>query len=403
MEVQEFADILNVPVLKAGVHHSHNVGDLAFTEEDLYRIAHDSTALQDYIQKSVELQRYDGNEELSKNLKKPIPDVLNVQHQDEKYFPIALQKHLKDVDTTFHVGTVNNEPWLMQNFHRVPSDVAKTLQEHYPYRSIELVPLKVQDTLYPQVIRSTAFLNKYTSPGVKGQSPDLTVEFVEGESPVVVLMCDDIDTELPITTNQEASMPNEQTVSKTSEEMSGSDVSELAGQIAAKDAEIDRLQAELAQEKSERVEIAELKASHESALAQIAELKAKEDEADVREFCATFELTPLVQGDQKYVPSPSFMSIVRKHITASPSTGVIEFAEGSQTVRETMKSLFQDVAELAAKQSVLVPISDTKPTHAVPGQKQTIETRIAELQQATPGMKYGDAWVQASAEFQEVH
>lgn len=201
-------------------------------------------------------------------------------------------------------------------------------------------------------------------------------------------------------------MPEEQGTIQTPTGLSDGDVSELAGQLDAKNAEIDDLKAQLEQvaraKDNEHDRIAELQAKQDRAEAQIAELQQQRDLSDVREFCSNFELTPLVDNTGfKFYPSPVFMDVVKKHVTASPSAGVIEFQEGNKTVRETMKALFQEIAEMAAKQSLLVPMAGEYQGHSAPNQKKTIESMITELQTADSTLSYGDAWVKASVQLGE--
>ena len=116
------------------------------------------------------------------------------------------------------------------------------------------------------------------------------------------------------------------------------DVSEdMTGQLNAKDEVIAELRAELKAKEADEKTVAELQAESAQHQARIAELMAAQDKAEVREFCQGLTTTTLTnEAGQKFLPSPAFMALVEPHIAHSPSTGVIEFAEGTKTPRQAM-------------------------------------------------------------------
>jgi hypothetical protein len=397
MQVIEFADILDVPILKAGTHYSHNAGPVTFTKDELSDLVKYSNSARQFIRESIEQGAYPGNEALNAKLTKPIPGVLNVLHQKEDIFPETIKDRVRDVEVEFSLEEVNGEPWILEQFRNVPPDIAKTLKAHYPYRSIEYLPqVSIPGISQPKkIIRSTAFLNRVTSPAVKGQNPDLAVEFAEGESPVIVLMCDDLtNTESPTTKQEAITMLEEQNMEKQPEVTPEVDMSaDLTGQLDAKEKEIVELQAQLDAVKQEDAKtVKELQAESAKAQAQIAELQRAQDAAEVAEFCREVELTTLIsQSGQKYIPSPAFLKLLRPMVEKSTNDGVIEFAEGAKSPRKAIEDVFTQVLELAKNDALLVPVSELKAGFKDPDQKLDKTTMIAELQ-ANENLDYGDAW-----------
>jgi len=379
MEVIELADILNVPILKAGTHHSHNSGILTISEEQLEDTIKGSNDCRELIKESLTTGKYRGNDiKLSK-----MPGVLNLHH--DAILDETVKDRVKDVSVEFGKQEIDGEMWMTETFRNVPQDIAKSIQTHFPGRSVELLPLTNPDTgvKYPMVVRSTAFLDKWTAPAVKGQKRDITVEFAEGESPIIVLFS---GTEYQQSTQGAENMGEE----TKKEEKKTPDVSELK----EKEAQIKELQKKKAQDFAM---IKEMQAKQEAAEQAVIELQKKQNAAEVREFMSDLGHKTLQGEHSSYNVSAAFLEVIEPIISGTGRQTVIELAKGSQPMRKTLEDVFTKIVELAGKGALLVPVTEMGAMqHKEPGNEnnQSILEQAQEIQ-AAQKISYSTALLQA--------
>jgi hypothetical protein len=367
-----------VPVLTAGEFQSHNSGPFVVQEEELDQIIEGSNLLQPVIREAIHSGAYRGNDDVTAKLTKPIPGLLNLKHQ--AILPDTLKEAVKQVSTSFRKAVIDGKNWIVQRFEHVPDDIAKTLQAEFPFRSIEALPLTDPEsgTHYPKVIRSTAFLDKFTPPAVPGQTPDLVVEFAGAASPVITL----------ITHNKETNiMPNTQAEPV--------DVAELQRQMqamsAARDNEIADLKARIESSEKARQETVELALEQEKAKdAKIAELQAAQDKAEATHILTEMQQRGRTYHDRSYLLSPATIDVITPWIEGK---GVVELQDG-ESPRHKFVGFVESLIELAGKNALLVPMElQGGMTHIPPNTaSKTKEEKINELMQKE-GKTYGDAWV----------
>lgn len=393
IEVQEFATIKDVPILKAGTHRSRNAGDVVIEESDIDEYIEGSTVLKELIREAMSTGEYKGNPHIKKGF---VPGPLNLHHND--FLDETLKLRTKDVNWTYGKKKIGDDIWLTETLENVPSDVAKALKTEYPFRSVEILPNMVDPNTgkkYKGVLRSTAFLNRFTPPAVRGQTPDLVVEFSEGESPVMTLFSSVQTTQQQPEVQDMADKQDQAVMPDTGKDEK---ISELTGKLSEKDSKIAELQAE---KDKEAAELAELRKERDANAAAIAELQAAREKADVREFMGGFK-SQILQGEheEKVQLSPAFAGIVQELIEGAGKGGVIMLAEGERPAREVLQAKMQEIAELAAKGGIVVCLSELgKASHQEPDAKPaTTQERVKQLMAENDGMSHLDAWKLAEKE-----
>jgi hypothetical protein len=379
-EVKEFANILDVPVLTAGEFVSHNAGPLVVTEEDLDEIVEGSNRLQPLITEAIDTGVYRGNEGLSSRLSRPIPGLLNLKHQ--QIFPETIKEAVSRVTTSFRKAAINGKNWIIQQFQNVPDDIAKTLAEEFPFRSVELLPLTDPNTgvFNDKIIRSTAFLDRFTPPAVPGQSPELIVEFAGPDDPLIV-----------ITTHQNIQGGNNMEVKAQIEQMNVAELAAMQATLTDQKTMIDALNAKIDSVEEARQEAVELAIQNETQKdAKIAELQAVQDLAESDRMISELSGKVRKYGDQVFMVSPAFLEVISSSIQ---NKGAIELAEG-ENLRQGYVKLFETVIDLAGKHAILVPIeTQGLQSHADPTEeKKELIDQATELSEKE-GIPYGDAWV----------
>ena len=388
-EITELANILDVPVLTAGKFVSHNAGPLEITEDDLDEIIEGSNRLQPIITDAITTGVYQGNEEFSAKLSKTIPGLLNVKHQipfESDTFSKPVNDFVKDavsqVTTSFRKAAINGKNWIVQQFEHVPEDIARTLAEEFPYRSVELLPLTDPDSgrFFDKIIRSTAFLDRFTTPAVPGQNPELIVEFA-GTSPLIT-----------ITTHQ--SLKGDPIMAEKTQDLSNVvELQELHATLDKQNAVIAELNSRVDTVEEARQAAVELAITNEKVKDEkIAELQGKQDEVETQRILS--ELSGKVRkfGDRAYLLSPAFMEIVTPSIKTS---GVIELAEG-ENLRQKYADMFDSVIELAGKNAILVPIETQGPRafEAPDSTPKTEDENVRDLMAKNPELTKQEAFVQ---------
>jgi hypothetical protein len=346
-EAAELATIKDVPVLKAGTHRSRNAGDVVITEAEIDSIVEGSNELHGLIKESMLTGAYRGN-----SIKTGfIPGPLNLHHND--FLDETMKERTKDVNWTFGKANIDGEVWLTETFENVPQDVAKAVKTHFPFRSVEILPLTHPETgkQYDKVIRSTAFLDRYTPAAVKGQTENITVEFAEGESPVMTL----ISSVEPTTQTEVEEMAEKQKAMPETGKPEV-DVNELTGALSDKDKKIAELQAEQA---AKEARLAELEAARNEDAKILAELQAARDESEVKEFMATFD--GQILNDEKgmrYQVAPAFSKMVAELIAGTKRSDVIEMSEGKKPLRSALQAFVQNIVEMEAQGGILACLNE---------------------------------------------
>jgi hypothetical protein len=350
----ELAEMIDVPVLHAGVFPSHNAGPVEVTEEELDEIVEGSNKLQPVIQEAIHTGTYRGNEEVSQRLTKPIPGLLNLKHQ--QIFPETLKTAVQGVTTTFQKAIVDGKTWIIQRLSNIPTDIADTIQREFPFRSVEMLPLTDPESgkFYPKIIRSTAFLDKFTPPAVPGQSPELLVEFAAQNEPLTIITTQGVNI---MADKQEKSV----------------DVSELQKKQETLTAQIAELQAK-GEERDKALELAAQQMEEKDA--KIAELQGGQDKLNA-EKCLTHLSRVREENSRVLRVSPAFLDIVRSGVE---NNGVIELQEGQTSQRDAFVTMCDEIVELASKGNILIDITPaTSGNHVPPNTKKTDSEKVAEL------------------------
>ena len=379
----ELAEIIDVPVLTAGDFVSHNAGPLSISDEELDEIIEGSNVLQPLIREAIESGQYRGNEEVTTKLTKPIPGLINLKHQG--ILPQTLKDAVKGVSTEFRKAIIDGKEWIVQRFRDVPNDIAQTIQREFPFRSVELLPLRHPETgkLYSKVIRSTAFLDRFTPPAVPGQSPELVVEFSAEQEPLTILTC-----------VQRRSIMPEETKIKAAD---ASELQALKDAHAAQESQIAELKAKFDKAEAERQKAIELAMKQEQEKdAKIAELQAKQDAADADKIIAELSKIRTYQ-DRAYQISPAFLEVIQPVIK---SNGVFELAEG-ENQRAKLAGMFDQIAELAAKSAVVVPLSTQGAMSYQPPDKKVSKEELIQELMKSEGLSESEAWVKATDQLGE--
>jgi hypothetical protein len=369
----ELANIIDVPVLTSGEFLSHNAGPLIITEADLDEIIRGSNELQPIIQEAIETGAYRGNEEITEKLTKPIPGLLNFKHQS--ILPETLKKATQGVKTAFKKASINGKNWIIQQFQNVPNDIADTIQREFPFRSVELLPLKDPNTgkTYPKIIRSTAFLDKFTLPAVPGQSSELIVEFMGTEKEPLTI----------ITTTGVNIMTEKKQDEKTV------DVAELQKMQAT----LTEMQAELVKVKEDRKKAIELAKTQEAN-----NQKLTHDVVELRSQNYLQALSRLRKKEDglTYQISPAFLDIIKPIIEGN---GVVELAEG-QSSQDAMYKLFDEIAEMGG--NIVIQLStEGKKSYSQPEDKKPDKQALIQELMETEHLTENEAWVKATDRLNE--
>lgn len=389
----ELATLHDVPVLRAGTHHSHNAGDITLSEDDLDEILEGSTALIPIVKESFETGVYRGNEDL--HLSK-MPGFLNFVH--DGLLNETIKDRTKGVDVsygkTYFEDPITGErtPWITQTFRDVPHDIAEAIRTRFPKRSVELIPFTdpTSGKDYRMAIRSTAFLNKTwieTPPAVSGQTDDLQIEFSRDDNPVLVLFSGTPPQEIPaenINTIQQEDIMSETTTVPVPE----NDVTELA-------------------EKYERTveELQAYKEMHEAQDAKIAELQRRDAQRDVQEFMKDLQGTQIIGADGViYSPSKAFCDLIDPLISNTAPGAVIELANGQQPVRQVLMTTVKAIVEMAGKDGgMLVAMGQVAPRVNTQPEGEEKPKTVVELMEEyqSEGLSVSDAWKKANAKTYE--
>jgi hypothetical protein len=396
----ELATLVDVPVLRAGTHHSHNAGEIAITEAELDDIIEASQALAPLVKESYDTGQYRGNEALRLH---KMPGLLNFVH--DGMLADTIKERTKGVQVEYrkkffpHPDTGVQVPWITQTFRDVPNDVAEAIQTRFPKRSVELIPFTHPDTgkTYRMAIRSTAFLNndwQETRPAVSGQDNNFHVEFSQGDDPVIVLSSGDPGTASINMQPQEGErMAKEHNEPKTDEQsmpVTAGIVPELQSQLDATVAELQSFKEMHDAEKAERAKLDE----------QIAALRAKDEQRDVLEFMRGLRDTYITGADGVvYTPSKAFCDAVEPLIAGTSSGAVIELAGEQKPARQTLMETVIGIIELASKNGgMLVALGQLAPDESTPPDGETPPKSVTELmaEYEKDGLSPSDAWKKAN-------
>jgi hypothetical protein len=299
-----------------------------------------------------------------------------LKHQS--ILPDTLKEATQGITTSFQKALIDGKPWIVQQFQNVPNDIADTLRREFPYRSVELLPLTDPETgkQYSKIIRSTAFLDKFTPPAVPGQNPNLVVEFQGEEEPLIRL-----------TTTGVNIMPD----NKQDKSVDVSELQQMKETLTAQTKALAELQAKVAKTEEDRERAIEL--------AKEQEAKNQKLEKQVSELSSDNYLKELSRLRKKdgltYQVSPAYLEIVKPIIEQN---GVVELADG-QNQQEAMFKLFDHIAEMGS--NVLLQLSlEGEKSYSQPEAKPDKNALIQELMEKE-GISENDAWVRITNELHE--
>jgi len=387
----ELATLLDVPVLSAGKHHSHNAGEIEITEQDLDEILEASLAMVPLIKESYQTGKYRGNETL--NLPN-MPGFLNLVH--DNLLSDTIKERTKGVNVEYQKQYFENPdtgekvPWITQTFRDVPNDVAEAIKTRFPKRSVELIPFTNPDTgkSYRMAIRSTAFLNndwRETPPAVSGQDDNLQVEFSQGESPVLVLFSGD-----PVTANINIQQEDVIMSDKDVNTPDNGIVTELQSKLDETVSELKAYKDMHEAEKAERAKLDE----------QIAELRAKDEKRDVLEFMKDLRAKHIKGADGVvYTPSKAFCDTIEPLISGTSGGAVIELAGEQKPARQTLMNTVNEIVELASKNGgMLVALGQLAPgENALPEGEEKPKTVVELMKEyEKDGLSPSEAWKKAN-------
>jgi hypothetical protein len=389
MEIQEWipietelATIVDVPIIHAGTFYPHN-SDMPFevSEADLDDIVEGSNELQWIIVGAIDTGSYEGNEEITNRLSKPIPGQLNIKHQKpfaseelSTNFNNWIKDAVEGVTVSFQKKLIDGKNWVVKRFHNVRNDVAQTLQEQFPLRSSEFIPLTDPNTgkFYSKVERSTAFLDILTPPAVGGQRPELVVEFMGTEKEPLTIITTGVNI-----------MPKETQNEKT---VDVSELQKMQETLAAQNEAIAELQAKIAKTEEDREKAIELAKQQEAE-----NQKLSHDVVELKSDNLMKELNRLRtrKNGLTYQVKPAYVDIVRPIIEGN---GVIELAEG-QSQQDAMFKLFDEIAEMG---DVTLQLSlEGEKSYSQPDQKPDKQAMIQELMEKE-GISENEAWIKVT-------
>jgi hypothetical protein len=354
------AELLEVPILKGGIHNGFEV-------QNLQAAARDTMEAMPYLLEAQYRGAYRGDANQRFNDEIP-PSFLNLQHDvigEESTTPITPER-LKEltlgVQMEVDTRLFNGEEWVIGNFRNVKPELAKLLSGAYPGRSVEILPnFQNPDTgqIYPVVLRSVAFLDPQTDPAVP-QTPGYSVKLSQDEG-VQVVRCD-----VPATNNQHEEevleMPKEiEGTTKLSQDAQReqdlqAELDALKAGMAEKDSVIQKLQAEKKEDSLTQSEVKKL-------AAEVAKLREEKQEAEVEAFCVK------LASDMGLTKSA--VDIIRPVVAAKE--GVVKMSADSEPipVGKAYKESLVDLLKLAKdKDALFIPES---PGGLVPGKQQTEE------------------------------
>ncbi len=351
MHIDEFATLRDVKVFKPGTHNGE-----AYTPTEVEAMIADSNECAEYIKTSIEAGIYDGNDF---DLEKPIPGLLNIEHQ--KYLPDTIKQAVKDISVEYQ----RQGDWVTATFYNVKDEIAKFLQAGFPFRSVEIVK-HLKNTLngktYNNILRSVGFLQ--ANPAVP-QEPGYAVEFAsQADAPVIMLYSQTEepqqgDTMEPIV-KEEAQGINIPAAVETPPAVSIEEYDALTARQAEQDKTIKEMQDDMKRAEAENVE---MKTRLDSA-------RQEQDAQSITMYC-----DKLIHEQEA---SPSFIGLIMPHLIHADHSAVVEFsAEQHATRREALQTLFAEVVEMSKKSTITVPVGAAlKPDHADP-----IEEKESPLQQ----------------------
>lgn len=332
----EFATIADVPVLTTGVFQGHKGPQVEVDASLLDRIIEGSTRLNGIVRDALTTGEFRGNPTAAQRINKPIPAPITLNHQvlsDDK-----IKDALKGVSVSFKKGLYNGKEWILQTFDNVPELAADIIRRFFTQASVELLNLTDPESgeEYPTII-STAFLDRATPPAVGGQPGQILVEFAAENEPCCIILHE------PLPQRSSIMDPN------TQSNENPVDVAELRKMQAT----LTELQAKVDKAEEERAKAIELARAQEDAKnAEIAELRAKANALDAEKLVSKLERIRHF-GEQVFQTSPAYSELAAKLIQ---NGGLIELADG-QNQQQGMFALLDEIAEMAGKNAILLPIA----------------------------------------------
>jgi hypothetical protein len=367
MKIENFATLKDVPIFRAGTHNGEE-----YTSEDVDAMVESGNACSEYIEQSIQSGKYEGNENIV--LTKSIPGLLNFAHQ--RY----LKDTLKELSEGVGVKWGKQGEWLTATLTNVKNELAEFIKDRFPFRSVELIPeLKIGDRIFKNVPRSIGFLPPDIMPAVRGQSPELVLEYQEDQFITLYSQTDE---------PPETAHTQEEAVMEDNEQQEGISVEEFRA-LAQEVQELRDRNTDLETEKGNLAE-------------RITQAEQERNKRDVVEFMRDLRSKNIKGADGVvYAPSKAFCDTVEPMISKTDASTVLEFEEGAKPARSVLMSIINEIVELAGKDGgMLVPLGDLAPqTHAAPDDekvKKTVVELMKEKQKS--GVDPETAWKQARME-----
>ena len=173
-EAEHMSELLEVPILKEGIHNG-------FPVQDLESIARDTMAALPILSEAQESGTYRGNRDALSQ--EPIPGFLHLGHHPNDVAPHQIKEWSQGIEMKLDTRLIDGEKWIVGNFGNVNPELAQLLAVGFPGRSVEILPeFQNPDTgdIYPAIIRSVAFLDAKTEPAVP-QYPGYSVKLQRSE------------------------------------------------------------------------------------------------------------------------------------------------------------------------------------------------------------------------------
>jgi hypothetical protein len=356
------AELLEVPILKGGIHNGFEV-------QNLQAAARDTMEAMPYLLEAQYKGAYRGDANQRFNDEIP-PSFLNLQHDvigEESTTPIPPER-LKEltlgVQMEVDTRLFNGEEWVIGNFRNVKPELAKLLSGAYPGRSVEILPnFQNPDTgqIYPVVLRSVAFLDPQTDPAVP-QTPGYSVKLADDRPGVQVVSC-----EMPKinqSEQEETTMPekDEGTVKLSQEDIQRFDAMEK------------RLKALETENGTLKGVVNEMKDEKDSLSSEVLKFQAKAHQSEIDAY--------LMKLEKDFNLTPVALEKIRPVL--SPVDGVVKMSADSEPipVESAYMQSIEDLFSLAVKKDALfVPVSTE-----LPKGKQSV-TKLSKFQQEESEIK----------------
>jgi len=363
-EIKEYAELVDIEIFRPGVHNG-----TYYSSEMLDEMIESTNACLPLILESIEKGEYPGNPGLNSEIKrsgKPIPAFINLGHQ----------RYLKDIKSLLKgmkVRFAKKGQSLIANLEGVKDDIALMLQEVFNGRSVELITNLYNPKdgkTYKNVIRSIGFLPDNMAPGVSGMSPEITVNFAKNTPTGFLALYHKVTVGQHDNLKQEDQPMPDKDVQKKEAMTQHNEETQPSTEGTKNPPEVRLEEFESLRSKVETLE-KEKKVQADLMRKQAHELDLQSIEMYCRELSAK-----KVKGDNgfDFILSQKLVDAVKPIISSLDNANIIEFSNDiSATTREAVKTLVSNIIEMAADNTLLVPVRglrDLQSTHTPPEEKR---------------------------------